>query len=225
MDDVSYTQNGQQITISIDALIDTDVFLISENDMLPPGQVENLRLAPRDPTDPNYVPAPANRQLLSWDEPFDNFGILGYEVFQDDTLLGTVPTPAFEIFDLQRGSRLTRCGHSMPRRIWGPSAPFSTQPPPSGMATIPCRVCLAMAHPGEIRTTGLGMAWPMRALVPAIVLSSLADRVNPRLICRATASSARYRSNQATRCRITAYRSTWAKYPSRQDSRPPSARG
>ncbi len=53
---------------------------------------------------PTTYPAPAGRQLLSWDEPFDNFGILGYEIYQDDALLGTVPTPAFELFNYSADS-------------------------------------------------------------------------------------------------------------------------
>ncbi len=49
LDDVSFTRNGQDLTISIDSLIDTEVFLISENDALPPAQVNDLHQRPGTP--------------------------------------------------------------------------------------------------------------------------------------------------------------------------------
>jgi len=97
VDDVAYTQNGRQITISIPSLIDTEVFLIGAYDTTSPASVSHLRLARRDATDTNYVAPPPGRGFLSWDEPFDNYGVHGYEVYEDDLLIAEVPTPAAEI--------------------------------------------------------------------------------------------------------------------------------
>ena len=81
----SYSRDGQQLTITIDQLHDTDVFIISKLDTLAPVQVENLRLV--------------NNSFLSWDEPHDNFGVHGYHVIQDDLVIATVPTPIYHLTD------------------------------------------------------------------------------------------------------------------------------
>jgi hypothetical protein len=94
-DNVNFTRSGQNVSITIDQLRDTDVFLISKADQAAPERVTSLRLARRDPQDPNYVPTPAGMDFLSWGESFDDFGVLGYRVFEDGVQIGDVPTPAF----------------------------------------------------------------------------------------------------------------------------------
>lgn len=82
-DGFSFSRNGQTVSITMDVLNDTDVFIISEADVLAPAQVENLRLV--------------DGSFLSWDEPFDNFGVHGYEVLENGSLIATVNTPMHEL--------------------------------------------------------------------------------------------------------------------------------
>ncbi len=79
----SFTKSGQQVAINIASLVDTDVFVISEADVIAPEQVENLKLI-----DGNY---------LAWQEPFDNFGVHGYQILENDNVIGNAPTPIFEL--------------------------------------------------------------------------------------------------------------------------------
>ena len=94
--DVAYSiDESRVVSITLDTLRDSRVFVISELDQTAPARVSDLSIAVRDPTDPYYVPTPAGKDFLSWTEPFDNFGVKGYLVYENGVQIADVPTPAF----------------------------------------------------------------------------------------------------------------------------------
>ncbi|MEQ8846771.1 hypothetical protein [Botrimarina sp.] len=82
-DGFSFTQDGQRVTIRIDSLIDTDVFLISEADTEAPATIDSLRVV--------------GGSVFSWDEPHDNFGVHGYQLLENGIVVDTVPTPYYQL--------------------------------------------------------------------------------------------------------------------------------
>jgi flavin-binding protein dodecin len=92
--DVNYTRNGQEVTIPLATLRDSRVFVISERDSRPPDAVTQFQRTQRTG---GSTPAPPNTAFLSWREPFDDFGIQGYKLYQQEIEVADVVAPAYRL--------------------------------------------------------------------------------------------------------------------------------
>ena len=86
----SYSLGGGSLTLNVNleanATNAVRVYVIGRNDHQPPAA----------PSRVNVVAAPGNNTLmLTWREPHDNFGVLGYRVLTNGVLAGQVSSPFF----------------------------------------------------------------------------------------------------------------------------------
>jgi len=92
----SYTVNpDHSVTIDFSVRYDSAVYVIGRNDTTPPNPPTCLNLA--------EITAP-NQFVLSWKEPFDNYGILGYHVYANGTYIGSTQAPYLSVTPADPGN-------------------------------------------------------------------------------------------------------------------------
>ena len=86
----AFTQTGSNVTINVSLgntyLTCSKIFVIGRHDTNAPGAPDRFGIAEVQTN---------NAVVLSWREPWDNFGVQGYKVYRNGVLLGDVPAPLF----------------------------------------------------------------------------------------------------------------------------------
>lgn len=118
--------NGQTVTINASLTNSSLIYLIGRHDGVPPEVPAGLNIAQKlSPTS----------FILSWKEPFDNFGVMGYRVYRNGTEVANVRAPIIRLANiLNPTDAFTVRAYDAEGNLGPASNPARLQNPP---ATLP----------------------------------------------------------------------------------------